>query len=228
MIVSDIAGLVSQIIPADHVSSFLHKGHFFAQCSSFVDMMEFRYGYCLFNSGASTPAEVQTCVQRTFSNLHINRCIESACISCWTRRQAERPESCAMWEVYGKGQPAIQVTVEAKRFFDYIKDRHPHCVGGNVTYDGQSSMINPQMWEPGLLTDEQRQNCDLFFHKHGFYVWENEFRTVIFASEPSFIPISDDLIESVTISPCGELPADAKRLLNERFPDCVSVSALQI
>ena len=209
MIVSDIAGLVSQIIPADHVSSFLHKGHFFAQCSSFVDMMEFRYGYCLFNSGASTPAEVQTCVQRTFSNLHINRCIESACISCWTRRRAERPESCAMWEVYGKGQPAIQVTVEAKRFFDYIKDRHPHCVGGNVTYDGQFSTINPQMWEPGLLTDEQRQQSRSIFSQarllrlgkrvsHSHLCKPAQFNLL-------YRTVNKLKSVSVTISPCGEL-----------------------
>ena len=163
MVVSASAELVSQTIPAEHVSSFLQNGHYFAQCSSFVDWMEFRYGHCLFNNAVSTAAEMQTCIQNTFKNPGINRSIESACISCWTRRRPERAESCAMWEVYGKGEPAILVTVEAKQFFDYIKKQHPQSAGGNVTYAGQPSMTNPEMWEEGSLTVEQRENCHLFF-----------------------------------------------------------------
>lgn len=226
MVVSSIAGLVSQIIPAEHIPSFLQNGHYFAPCSSFVDLMEFRYGYCLFNSVASTAAQMQTCIQGTFKNSDINRCIESAYVSCWTRRRPEKAESCAMWEVYGRGEAAIQVTVEAQKFFAYIKTRHPQCIGGHVTYAGQTSMVHPEMWELGSVTQEQRDNCDLFFHKHGFYAWENEFRTVIFANERTLVPISDDLIESVITSPFGKLSPNTERSLRERFNTRVSPSRL--
>lgn len=226
MVVSSIAGLVSQIIPAEHISSFLRNGHYFAPCSSFVDLMEFRYGHCLFNSAASTAAEMQACIQRTFENPAVNRCIETAYISCWTRRRPERAESCAMREVYGRGEAAIQVTVEAKRFFDYITTRHPPCVGGRVMYAGQSSMTDPEMCELGSLDQEQRENYHLFFHKHAFHAWEHEFRTVIFANDPFFVPIPDCLVESVTISPFGQLSPSTERSLRERFNARVSASGL--
>lgn len=227
MVVSAIAGLVSQIIPAEHVSSFLEQGHYFAPCSSFVDLMEFRYGYCLFNSAASTPAEIQGCVRKTFDNAGITDRIMSASISCWSRQTWPQTENCALWQVYGRGAPAIQVTVEAQTFFAYIKGRHPQCTGGHVTYANQPSATDSEMCERGLLNPEQNEDWHLFFHKHGFYGWEKEFRIVIFTTEPTFVPISDSLVESIIISPCERLTPNTERALRERFGARVLVSALR-
>ena len=150
---------INQTIPAQHIAALLRDGYYFAPCRSFVDLMEFRYGYCLFNTTA-TESNIEACVRRTFEDRRINGWIDSTCVSCWVTNPAER---FAMWEVYGKRGPAIRISVDADGFCQHVRAQGHHTAFGRVTYAGQTSMVRPQFLAKQDLTDEEDAIHHLFF-----------------------------------------------------------------
>jgi hypothetical protein len=219
--------LVHQTIPEEYLPAFLDRGHYFAPCSTFVDLMEFRFGYCLFNSDGST-AGLTSCIRETFKNENVNRWIDSTSVSCWTTDSDER---FAMWELYGKRYAAIRISADQdqlKEYFDSETTRSK-VTSGPVTYAGQVSMVRPQfLCQSNDMTEEENQIYDLFFHKHGFYTWEQEFRLILFQKGPVSIPLKPDLIQRITISPFGKLDLKLEDTFRQRFGDRVKASNLQV
>ena len=216
--------LVHQTIPQEHVPAFLKRGHFFAPCNTFVDLMEFRYGYCLFNSDES-PEGLTACLRKTFQDEDINRSIDSTCVSCWT----SSGESFAMWEVYGRGDAAIRISVDHNDFREHVQAQVGMGISaGPVTYAGLTSLTRPQfVTEAHDRTEEQKRIDYLFFHKHGFYTWEQEFRLILFQQGPVSIPIAPTLIQRVAISPFGKLDRMQEDSLRQQFGDRVRTSNLK-
>ena len=121
----------------------------------------------------------------------------------------------------GRRDAAIRVSIKPDALVQCVTDAGHQAGFGNITYAGQTSMVQPQFL--GGLTHEQE---DLFFHKHRFYDWESEFRVVVFKSGPLSIPLNRGLIERITISPFGSLDPDVERCLRKKFPQRVHVSKL--
>lgn len=79
------------------MGAFLENRLFFAPCSSFVDLLEFRLGYCYFNEG--TVKDISDRVRDTFTNGVVNKLIDETSISCWS--EACRP---APAQAHGQAQ----------------------------------------------------------------------------------------------------------------------------
>src|SRR5947207_2020134 len=109
--------LVHRIIPESHVRSFCEHNLYFSACRSFVDLLEFRYGYCLYHHPGSWP-ENESCVRATFGNQRINATISGSCLSCWSEDQCERY---SMWESYGRRGAAIRVSMQRDELIRHVR-----------------------------------------------------------------------------------------------------------
>src|SRR5438552_2314987 len=173
--------MIHRYIPAHHVLGFLQHGHRFSRCDSFVDLLEFRLGYCCFK-GCDSWSELRRCVENTFKHEVVNRTIEGASISCWTECSTSEAWP---WAIYGKGDGAIRISVELQNFMSYVRSFGIPGVAGSVTYYFRPSNVRPQFLEPfNNPTGQDRDEHHLFFHKHGFYDYEREFRVVLFEQGP--------------------------------------------
>jgi hypothetical protein len=122
------------------------------------------------------------------------------------------------WTVYGKGSGAIRISVEREDFARYVKGLAVPGVAGSVTYSFLHSGVRPQFLEPfNNLTNEDRDEYHLFFHKHGFYNYEAEYRIVLFQQGPVTREFPDGLIRSVSLSPSGPPNEEVGSLLKSRF-----------
>ena len=91
-------------------------------------------------------------------------------------------------------------------------------VEGFVTYHFHSNEIFPQFPKPfNNPTNEQREKFHLFFHKHGFYDYEAEYRIVLFQDGPVMLRLPDKLIQSVSTSPFGLPNEELNVMLRSRF-----------
>lgn len=215
--------LVHQIIPENHVRSFCERGMYFAPCRSFVDLLEFRYGYCLYNHPQDWP-ENESCVHATFGNERINATILGTCLSCWSEDQRERY---AMWESYGRRGAAIRVSMPRDQLIEQIRRTGNAGAAGSVRYGLAISNVRPEFLQPfNGLTPEQQEDFHLFFHKHPFYINEDEFRIVVFGAGPLIVPIGNELVSFITISPFG-LSANTRSDLEDLFGDRVYASSLR-
>jgi hypothetical protein len=88
------------------------------------------------------------------------------------------------------------------------------------------SSVRPEFLERfNGLTPDQEEDFHLFFHKHPFYTNEDEFRIVLFTAGPLCVPISNELVSTITISPFG-LSAGIRRDLEDLFDERVYGSSL--
>ena len=67
------------------------------------------------------------------------------------------------------------------------------------------------------LTDAADSVHHFFFHKRASFEWELEYRLIVEASGPVCIPLRDEIIESVVISPVAKLDPDIEKLIRQRF-----------
>jgi hypothetical protein len=215
--------LIHRIIPAHRVESFLEEGLRFARCDSFVDVLEFRLAYCSFRAPpTSTWQDLQQCVGRSFKSERVNRTISNASISCWFGWNEGHTPKPFMWEIYGKGGGAIRISVSSDRLIAHLRlatrNSNVPGVAGSVTYGLGSSAINPPIYEHwNELTSAQDEDYDLFFYKHHFFDYEDEFRVVLFGPGPIAIRIPTGVIEFVTLSPVGPPSPEVLSLLRSRF-----------
>ena len=205
---------VHQTIPAKHVPSLLRDGHYFTPCHLFPDKAEFYYGYCLFTCAMFSESDIRKCVERATSNQHLKQWTHSTCVSCWISELRDQP---AMWKVHGKGGAAIRISVDADRFCQYIQELNYRLAFGRMTYEGMTSMIRPQFLAHWGLTEAEDSVHHFFFHKRGCYEWEQEFRVILASAEPVHIPLKDEMIESVIMSPLETLDPEIESLLRQRF-----------
>jgi hypothetical protein len=124
-----------------------------------------------------------------------------------------------MWRVHGKGGPAIRISVNADRFCAYVQEQGYGLAFGRVKYEDMTSMIRPQFLAHWGLSEAEDSIHHFFFHKRGCYEWEQEFRVILASSEPMNIPVKDEIIESVIISPVQKLDPQIETLVRQRFGD---------
>jgi hypothetical protein len=106
-------------------------------------------------------------------------------------------------------------------FCAYIQEQGYGLAFGRVTYEGMTSMVRPQFLAHWGLSDAEDSIHHFFFHKRGCYEWEQEFRVILGSNESAWIPLVDDMIESIVISPLATLDPTTERLLRDRFGDHV-------
>lgn len=211
-----IPRLIHQTIRQRYIRSFLDDGHYFTPCSKFSDKVEFRYGYCLFDFHLTSAKGLQRCVQRTRSIPEVNQWIDSTGVSCWVRNIKDESR---MWKVHGWNGPAIRISMDADAFVQRIKSQTNEIAHGDVTYGGRPSHVRPQFlgcWQLGEASDAIHH---LFFHKRLKYTWEDEFRVVLFSNQGRSIKMNPELIDSVEISPLGNLDPALGSELREVFGD---------
>jgi hypothetical protein len=216
--------LVHRIIRDAHIGALLDGFLYFAPCNQFVDLLEFRFAHCRdhFELGAEP---FERCIQKSFQDKNVQRRIAAASISCWTQHSSEMLFT---WEVYGKCVPAIRLSADSSALDAHVRQYKPAITSsGPVTYHFATSLVRPQFLTP-LTEPDSKKDFDLFFHKHGFFSYESEFRIVISEKGPLMIPIGDDLISSITISPFGSLAQETVTALRERFGDRVRPSAIRL
>lgn len=208
--------LIHQTIPECHIPSFLTKGHYFTSCSKFRDKVEFLYGYCLFSAPLDSVAELQQCVSRTRKTPEVNQWTESTGVSCWVRNILDESQ---MWKTHGQNGPAIRVAIREGDFVRHIQSQTCEFAHGSVTYGGLPSGVRPQFlgsWQLGEASDAIHH---LFFHKRLKYIWENEFRGVLFSRHGRSIGLDSALIYSVKVSPLAELDSKLRSDLRKMFGD---------
>jgi hypothetical protein len=214
--------LLHQTIPAKHIGSLLRDGHYFTPCRSFPDKMEFYYGYCLFNCAMFSEQDIEKCVEHARNNPEINQWVHSTCVSCWV---SDLRDETAMWEVHGKQSAAIRISINANRLCQHVQAQGHRIAFGRVTYEGLTSLVRPQFLAHWGLTQAEDAIHHFFFHKRGCYQWEQEFRVILESSEAVCVPLVDDTIEWVMISPLGKLDPKLETSLRDRFGDRVRTSA---
>src|SRR5439155_19539323 len=131
-------------------------------------------------------------------------------------------------EVYGKSEPAIRLTVDSAALDAHVRKHKPSITSsGPVTYHFATSMVRPQFLSPPTEPDS-KTDFDLFFHKHGFYAYESEFRIVVSEKGPVMIPFPNELINSVTLSPFGSLTTESATALKKNFGERVRLSPIRL
>ena len=216
--------LIHRIVRETHIQSIVDSLLYFAPCNHFVDLLEFRFAYCRdqFELGQES---FEACVQNSFRDQHVQQRIANTSISCWTQHANE---VLFAWEVYGKSAPAIRLSVDSAKLDAHVRKYKPASTSsGPVTYHFVTSMVRPQFLSPPAQPDFT-EDFDLFFHKHGFYSYESEFRIVISEEGPIMIPFPHDLITSVTLSPFGSLNAELTTALNKKFGERVRPSGIRL
>jgi hypothetical protein len=218
--------LIHRLIPERHIKTLTNGLLHFSPCDRFVDQLEFRFGYCRDAFELGGDEALAKCVRASFNNPKVDAKIANTSISCWSKHPQERA---FMWEVYGKQLPAILVTSESSALEAHVKQiKGPEITSaGPVRYHFFTSSIFPQFVTPpsdaNLKTD-----FDLFFEKHDFYSYEEEFRMVIAERGPVMIPLPEHLIQRVTLSPFGVLQPENLSLLQEKFPKRVVPSSIKL
>ena len=220
---------IRRVVRAEYVQSVIDGKLHFSPCKTFVDLLEFRFGYCwdAFEIAREKrdPEIFNDSIRRSFSNKQVQERINEAVISCWSYN----PESPWMWEVYGRSEAAIMLTAESEKLSHYVKEQWDDAaLAGPVRYDFAISSIHPEFIG---ITDNPRWKDDyhLFFHKHKFYGFEQEFRAVIFGQlSPVELDLPDGIITGVTLPP-SQLPSlqpAVIRSLEKRFGNMVRPSTL--
>jgi hypothetical protein len=113
---------------------------YFSPCRTFVDLLEFRFGFCWdqfqLARTEGNPEIFHRCIRETFSNQHVQQRINETVISCWSYN----PESPYMWEVYGGSKAAIIVTADEDELLTFIKKKWgDDATAGPVRYDSNST-----------------------------------------------------------------------------------------
>ena len=216
---------VHQIIPLEHVASFLKNGFYFAPGRTFIDQLEFRFGYCGYKTGSRWPAMDQ-CVRDTFSDDSVNNLINTTSVSCWTEDPMERY---AMWEIYGRREASIRVSIDRKELTDLVRQKTGLSgMSGSVRYNFFTSSVRPEFLEPFNLLPETHRNdyLHLFFHKHDFYRFEDEFRVIVVSENCVTVPFDQTLVTSATISPFGTFKEEVIAELKAQFGGRIKPSSL--
>ena len=216
--------LIHRIIREAHIGSILDGFLYFAPCNQLVDLLEFRFAYCRdqFELGQDC---FERCIQHSFGDEGVHRRIAETSISCWTQHPNEMLFT---WEVYGKSAPAIRLTVDSAALDAHVRKHKPSITSsGPVTYHFATSMVRPQFLSPPTEPDS-KTDFDLFFHKHGFYAYESEFRIVVSEKGPVMIPFPNELINSVTLSPFGSLTTESATALKKNFGERVRLSPIRL
>lgn len=78
-------------------------------------------------------------------------------------------------------------------------------------------MVFPQFLSRWELTEAEDSVHHFFFHKRGCFEWEQEYRVIVEANGPVRIPLKDEMVESVVISPVAKLDPNIEKLIRERF-----------
>jgi hypothetical protein len=211
-------GLIHQTIPNEHIPALLEHGHYFTPCVRFRDWMEFYYGYCLFNYAMESEKDIRRAIRHATSNPELNSLAASACVSCWV---SESSDDSRMWREHGRGGAAIRVSVDADLFCAHVTSFGHHVAHSHVTYEGQISMVRPgrHFVARSSLSASEDTVHHFFFHKRGAFVWEREFRVVIFSQTAITVPLLPKMIEAVSISPLGKLERSIVSALRGRFGD---------
>ena len=213
---------VYQYLPFRHAPSLKKDGVHFSKCSEFVDLMEFRFGYLGFQG--CDIRELSRKLPSVFSNEHINQLVDSSYVSCWTEDSQERY---SMWELYGRRQKAIRIRVDRDGLICRFSRLGFPGVYGSITYQFTHSRIRPEfLGKTGSLNADQDEYYHLFFHKHGFYCYEDEFRLVCFTSPMQLIV--EDLVSEVRMSPFAQWTESERIDLQTLFPGKVEDSALEV
>ncbi len=215
---------IHRVVPERHIQTVINGLFHFAPCRSFVDLLEFRFAHCgdhyTLAQELGRPEIFDTCIRNSFSDNTVQEKIDGASIACWTT-QPERP---FMWEIYGHSRAAIILTLDENSFALHVRHlKGDRCATGPVRY----GFAGPSSVRPEFIAGADRADLDhfdLFFHKHAFYSFEKEFRAVIFEPGPTTLPLMDDLVISVTLSPCEELRPDLLDGLRARFGNRVRES----
>src|ERR1022692_790862 len=219
--------LIKRVISQEHIQSIIEDVLYFSPCRTFVDLLEFRFGYCWdqfeLADAKRKPEIFERCVQNTFNDEHVQQRIHSTAISCWSYNS----ESPYMWEVYGQSKAAIIVTVDENELSNYVKQEWgENAVSGPVRYNFETSQPHPEFITP---THDPRWNedFDLFFHKHKFYKFEHEFRAVIFGQTDAVkMVLPTKMVKEITLSPLAALQPPLLAALREHFGARVQESRL--
>ena len=218
--------LIHRIIPEQHIATLTGGILYFSPCDKFVDQLEFRFAYCRDAFEVGGDEQLANCVRSSFSDEEVTRKITETSISCWTSHPDERA---FMWEVYGGFSPAVLVSADESVLLDHVT-RHKgpeRTASGPVTYHFLTSFVRPQFLtppsDPSLNAD-----YDLFFHKHGFYSYEKEYRIVIFERGPIEVPLPPEIIQRVTLSPFGQISSANRGMLEQVFGNRLFSSSLNL
>jgi hypothetical protein len=219
--------LIKRVIREEHVQPIIDGLLYFSPCRTFVDLLEFRFGYCWdqFELARSErkPEIFHRCIQQTFSNEHVQQRINETVISCWSYNS----ESPYMLEVYGSSKAAIIVTADEDELVTLMKEKWgDDASAGPVRYGFKRSLVRPE-FIASIHDPRWEEDYDLFFHKHEFYEFEKEFRAVIFGqTEGVQLVLPDEIIKEITISPLASLQPSLLTGLKKRFGDRVQDSQL--
>lgn len=218
--------IIHRLIPERHIKTFSDGFLHFSPCDQFVDQLEFRYGYCRDAFEVGGNEALMKSARASFNNPQVDAKIAGTSISCWSKHPQERA---FMWEVYGKLLPAILITSESSVLEAHVRQiKGPEITSANsVRYGFVTSLIRPQFGTPPSDAD-LKIDFDLFFEKHPFYQYENEFRMVVAERGPVMIPLPEHLIQRVTLSPFGQLQPENLRLLQAKFAGRVFPSAIKL
>ena len=218
--------VIHRLIPERHITTLTDGFLHFSPCDRFVDQLEFRFGYCRDAFEIGGDEALARCVRASFNDPGVERKIANTSISCWSRHPQERA---FMWEVYGKSQPAILIVSDDGALQTHVRQIKgtETTSAGPVRYHFFTSQVFPEFVAPPSNSD-LRVDFDLFFEKHGFYEYEKEFRIVIAERGPVMIPLADDLIQRVILSPFGHLQPANLSLLQEKFAGRVAPSSIQL
>jgi hypothetical protein len=218
--------LIHRLIPERHIKTLTDGVLHFSPCDRFVDQLEFRFGYCRDAFELGGDEALAKCVRASFNNPEVERKIANTSISCWSKHQQERA---FMWEVYGKCLPAILIVSENAALETHVRKIKgtDTTSAGPVRYHFFTSQIFPEFVAPPSNAD-LKVDFDLFFEKHGFYKYENEFRIVIAERGPVMISLPEQLIQRVILSPFGKLQPDNLGLLQKAFGERVVPSSIKL
>ncbi len=135
--------LIKRLIRKKHVQAVANGILYFSPCKTFLDLLEFRFGYCWdafrLARERGDPGVFDECIRKSFADEHVRKRINETVISCWSYSQ----ESPWMWEVYGQSDAAIIVTAEAGEIQNYVRNiRGDAAPAGAVRYDF-SDIVGP-------------------------------------------------------------------------------------
>jgi hypothetical protein len=216
-------GSIYRYISVDRALALASSGLRFTPCPQFVDKLEFWFGYA-HSFRQSDWESLDALLPDLLKKPDLQAVIRSASISCWTEDQFERY---AMWEVYGRRDVCVRVRVNREALENRLQSTSLRGAYGSVIYAGRRSLtIHEMTTVMRKLTKDESEYYHLFFHKHGFYRFEDEYRIVSFG-QASSISV-DDLIEEVVTSPFGTWSTEEREKLERAFPGRVKSSMLAV
>jgi hypothetical protein len=220
--------LIKRVIPERHVQSVIGGALYFSPCRTFVDLLEFRFGYCWDQferaQAENKPEILERCIQKTFNDDYVQERINNTVISCWSYNH----ESPYMWETYAHSEAAILVTVLEDELSKLVRQQYGEdSSSGPVRYNFQTSHVRPE-FITSTHDPQWNKDFDLFFHKHEFYGFENEYRAVIFGQSKAVkMNIPNSMVQEITLSPCAFLDRSLLAALQKEFGDRVQESRLR-